>query len=73
MSALTPEAVAAGLSELERELLTGSASGWGSWMFSVGNDLCAKGFGRKHDGSISFDTPLAAQVIAHLKSQTPKD
>jgi hypothetical protein len=65
--------IAAELSPLERELLLGESGGWGSWMFSVGSALCAKGLGTKRDGSIYLDTPLAKQVIAALRStDTPQ-
>jgi hypothetical protein len=54
----------ASLTDLERELLLGTAKGWGSWMFDVGADLCAKGLGRRDNrGSIYFDTPLACATI----------
>ncbi len=64
------EAIIGGLTDLECELLLGESSGWGSWMFSVGSDLCTKGLGTKRDGSITFDTPLAKRVIAALRSTT---
>jgi hypothetical protein len=59
----------AGLTDLERELLTGRATGWGSWMFEVGADLCAKGLARRENGSIHIDTPLAKQVLAALQTK----
>jgi len=63
------EKIVRGLSAMERELLLGQSKGWGSWMFSVGNDLCAKGLGRKHEGSIYLDTPLGLQVRAALEKE----
>lgn len=54
------------LTPLEIELLTGTSSGWGSWMFECGEGLCARGLGRKENCSIYFDTPLAKRVIARL-------
>lgn len=56
------------LTPLERELLLGESDGWGSWMFECGAGLCAKGLGRRDNGSIYFDTPLAKDMIAHLRS-----
>lgn len=58
--------IAAGLTPMERELFLGEATGWGSWMCSVGNDLVAKGLGTKRCGNISFDTPLADKLRAHI-------
>lgn len=64
------EQIAEGLSDLELELFSGKADGWGSWMFSVGSDLVAKGLGRKEGGSIYFDTPLANQLRNHLQASS---
>lgn len=63
------EQVVEGLSEMERELFMGEVKGWGSWMFSVGSDLVAKGLGTKRDGSIQFDTPLASAVRDILRGK----
>ena len=60
--------VAESLSSLDRELFLGLSPGWGSWMFAIGNDLCAKGLGTRRDGSIYFDTPLAHEVRQALLS-----
>lgn len=56
------------LTPLERELLLGESEGWGSWMFECGAGLCAKGLGRRSNGSIYFDTPLAKDMIDHLRT-----
>ena len=61
--------LAESLTPLERELFMGESDHWGSWMFMVGQDLCAKGLGRKENGSIYFDTPLAKQLAAALRSK----
>jgi hypothetical protein len=60
----------AGLTDLERELFYGTATGWGSWMFEVGSDLVTKGLGRKENGSIYFDTPLANELRARSPGST---
>jgi len=62
--------IAAGLSPLEAELLTCKSAGWGSWMFSVGGDLAAKGLMCRLDGSY-YITELGTFVAAHLNSQEP--
>jgi hypothetical protein len=63
----TSDEIAEGLTRLERELFMGEAEGWGSWMFGCAGGLCLKGLGRKENGSIYFDTPLANEVRAHLE------
>lgn len=63
------EAIAEGLTRLERKLLLGTATGWGSWMVGVAQDLIAKGLGR-HDGfgaRYTFDTPKAESVRRYLQ------
>lgn len=57
--------VAAGLTDLERELLTGQSPGWGSWMFSVAADLAGKGLMKQRDGSY-FTTPAGEAVRDHI-------
>jgi hypothetical protein len=37
-------------------------------MFSAGSHLCSLGLGTKRDGSIQFDTPLAKEMIAYLRT-----
>lgn len=59
------------LSAHDRELLLGEAKVWGSWMFSSGSYMCSLGLGTKRDGSIAFDTPLAAAVIKALREEQP--
>lgn len=59
-----------GLTDLEKHLLLKTATGWGSWMWSCGNGLVAKGLGSKRGGSIHFDTELAKKVIASLRRAT---
>jgi hypothetical protein len=56
------------LSEHERALLLGECDGWGSWMFEAGGHLCSLGLGTKRHGSITFDTPLAKELIASLRA-----
>ena len=63
--------IAASLDTMERDLLLGQPKGWGSWMFEVGAGLCAKGLGTRRNGSIYFDTPLAAEVKAILAEHQP--
>ena len=65
--------LAESLGPLERELLLGESGGWGSWMFECGAGLCAKGLGRRQNGSIYFDTPLAKQVATALRAKTIKE
>jgi hypothetical protein len=57
------------LTSFEKELLLGECQGWGSWMFTAGETLCSFGLGTKRNGSIKFDTPLAAELIDHLRSR----
>lgn len=56
------------LTPLERQLLLGEIGAWGSWLFECGAGLCAKGLGRRSNGSIYLDTPLAKDMIAHLRT-----
>lgn len=53
----------------ERALLLGECDRWRSWMFEAGSYLCSLGLGTKHNGSITFDTPLAKQLISTLRSR----
>lgn len=57
------------LSELDKSLLLGTESGWGSWMFTSGSYMANLGLGTKRNGSIAFDTPLAKDMIAYLRSR----
>lgn len=59
-----PATIASRLTPHERELLSGAADGWGSWMYECGLDLVSKGLGRVSNGSIHFDTPLGLAVRA---------
>jgi hypothetical protein len=61
-------AIADSLTECERDLLLGFASGWGSWMWEAGEVLCSKGLGTRGPGTIQFNTPLANEVREYLKS-----
>lgn len=58
------------LTGLERDLLLGHCTGWGSWMFEAGSYMVSQGLGTKQDGSIRFDTPLGLVVRAILQEQT---
>lgn len=62
------EDIAGKLSPLEIDLLCGRCEGWGSWMFTAGGFMVSLGLGRKENGSIFFDTPLADEVRDHLAS-----
>jgi len=61
------EEVVSKLSSEEQDLLMGRCADWGSWMFTAGNYMVSLGLGTKRNGSIYFDTPLAADVIVYLK------
>ena len=60
--------LASRLSDLDKSLLLGTADGWGSWMFTSGSYMVSLGLGRKCGGSITFDTPLARELIDHLRA-----
>jgi hypothetical protein len=57
------------LCSLDKQLLLGACDGWGSWMFDSGEYMCGLGLGRKHAGSIYFDTPLAKELIGFLRAR----
>lgn len=58
------------LTASERDLLLGNCTGWGSWMYEAAEHLVSLGLGTHENGSIYFDTPLATEVIAALRSQS---
>lgn len=61
--------IARGLTSCEHDLLMDRCSGWGSWMFTAGHHMASLGLGTVRDGSIAFDTPLAAEVVAILQAE----
>jgi hypothetical protein len=65
--------IIAQLGELDRNLLLGRCEGWGSWMSISGSYMVSLGLGTRHDGSISFDTPLAKAVIERLRATPNND
>ena len=66
--------IADNLGECERDLLLGTGpEGWGAWVTATYEGLLGKGLARReigaHGVTISFDTPLAKQVIAYLRDR----
>jgi hypothetical protein len=63
--------IADGLGKCERDLLLGTGpEGWGAWVTATYEGMLGKGLARRSSTatgiSITFDTPLAIAVIAHL-------
>jgi hypothetical protein len=62
------DTIAASLTQEERDLLLGNPNGWGSWMWSCACGMIGKGIARRTAAGIDFDTDLARNVRARLRT-----